>query len=199
MNVEQWPIQRVKVYENNPRQNEAAVAAVARSIKNFGFQQPLVVDQKGVLIVGHTRLKSAQKLKLKTVPVVVADISPIKAKQYRIADNKIHEFSQWNMELLELEIKEIELQGVKMDWLDIDVNKVPVESVNPNKEWEGMPEFDQKEKGAEFSVLVNFKKKKNMEDFAELLGQTITEKTRSIWFPKAKIGRMMNKRYKDES
>ncbi len=72
MKIELRPITQIKPYEQNPRHNDEAVDAVAASLKEFGFRQPIVVDDEGVIIVGHTRLKAAQKLGLAKVPVHVA-------------------------------------------------------------------------------------------------------------------------------
>ena len=80
MNIEQWSVNKIKPYENNPRLNEKAVEQVAASIKELGFRQPIVVDENGVIVVGHTRWKAAKLLKLKTAPVHVAkDLTPEKA------------------------------------------------------------------------------------------------------------------------
>ena len=77
MKVELWKIFDVKPYENNPRLNDAAVSAVAASIREFGFRQPIVVDSEGVIICGHTRYKAAMHLGLEKVPVHVAkDLTP---------------------------------------------------------------------------------------------------------------------------
>ena len=89
MKVELWPVSRVKPYPNNPRVNDDAVDAVAASLREFGFRQPIVVDAEGVIICGHTRFKAAQKLGLDKVPVHVAkDLTPEQIKTYRIADNQ---------------------------------------------------------------------------------------------------------------
>ena len=89
MLVEMRPLDSIRPYENNPRLNDAAVDAVAASIKEFGFRQPIVVDEDGVIIVGHTRYKAALKLGLTEVPVHVAvGLSKAQAKAYRIADNQ---------------------------------------------------------------------------------------------------------------
>lgn len=102
-------IGEVKPYDKNPRRNDGAVDAVAASIREFGFQQPLVVDKDGVLIVGHTRLKAAKKLGLKEVPVVVADgLSPEQVKAYRLADNKTGELAGWDFIAMEAELSELE-------------------------------------------------------------------------------------------
>ena len=82
------PSDAIRPYDKNPRKNDPAVDAVARSITDYGFRQPIVVDADGVIVVGHTRWKAAQKLGLKQVPVHVADLPPEKAKAYRIADNQ---------------------------------------------------------------------------------------------------------------
>jgi site-specific DNA-methyltransferase (adenine-specific) len=72
MKVEQRKLSGITPYSNNPRINDHAVDAVARSIEEFGFRQPIVVDEQGVIIVGHTRYKAAVKLALEKVPVHVA-------------------------------------------------------------------------------------------------------------------------------
>ena len=77
-------------YINNARKNDHAVDAVASSIKNYGFKQPIIVDSQNEIIAGHTRLKAAKKLGLETVPVIIADdLTPAQVKAYRIADNKV--------------------------------------------------------------------------------------------------------------
>ncbi|HBN78635.1 MAG TPA: chromosome partitioning protein ParB, partial [Planctomycetaceae bacterium] len=105
MKIEQWPIKKVKPYENNPRKNDHAVELVARSIEEYGFRQPIVVDEAGVIIVGHTRWKAANKLKLKEVPVHVATgLTEAQIRAYRIADNKTNELAEWDLDLLPLEL-----------------------------------------------------------------------------------------------
>jgi DNA modification methylase len=118
MKIELWPIESVKPYESNPRQNDGAVDAVAASIREFGFRQPIVVDANGVIIVGHTRWKAALKLGLKHVPVHVAkDLTPEQARAYRLADNKLNELAAWDMDLLPLELKDLEALNFDMSLL----------------------------------------------------------------------------------
>ncbi len=109
MKIEMWPLAKVKPYEKNPRKNEGAIDAVAKSIQEFGFRVPIVVDGDGVVIAGHTRLKAAEKLGLEKVPVHVArELSPDKVRALRIADNKLHELSSWDMELLPIELGDLQ-------------------------------------------------------------------------------------------
>ena len=103
--IEQWPLAKIKPYPNNPRSiSDKAIAKVAASIREFGFQQPIVVDPHGVVIAGHARLKAAVHLDLKTVPVVVADLPEPKARAYRLADNRTHQETDWLDELLKDEL-----------------------------------------------------------------------------------------------
>jgi DNA modification methylase len=107
-----WPVQitqrelaTITPYARNPRQNDNAVEGVARSIKEFGFQQPIVVDSAGVIVIGHTRYKAAQWLGLVSVPVHVADdLSVEQITALRIADNSTGEAATWDMDLLPIEL-----------------------------------------------------------------------------------------------
>ena len=114
MQIETWPIDQPQPYDKNPRLNDDAVEVVAKSIREFGFRQPIVVDEDGVIIIGHTRLKAAKSLGLSEVPVHVArGLSPEQVKALRIADNKTAEIAEWNLELLPIELAE--LQGMDFD------------------------------------------------------------------------------------
>jgi DNA modification methylase len=114
MQVEQRKLSEIKPYAGNPRQNDAAVDAVAASIREFGWRVPIVCDEHLVIICGHTRYKAALKLGLETVPVHVAkDLTPEQIRAYRIADNKVADLATWDMELLPIELGE--LQGMDFD------------------------------------------------------------------------------------
>lgn len=129
MEVQTWKIGDVHPYKNNPRNNTAAVKPVANSIKEFGFQQPIVVDKDGVIIVGHTRYKAAKMLKLKEVPVVVAaNLTPDQVKAYRVADNSTGEVAVWDIPLLNAEI-----QSLDYDFADFGLN-VAVQQVDGDAE-----------------------------------------------------------------
>lgn len=96
-------------YANNPRHNDGAVDAVAESIKEFGFKVPIIIDEDGEIIAGHTRLKASKKLGMEEVPCIVAsDLTPEQVKAFRLADNKVGELATWDFELLESELEAIE-------------------------------------------------------------------------------------------
>lgn len=114
MEVRNLKIDEIKPYENNPRNNLDAVNATANSIKEFGWQQPIVVDKDMVIIAGHTRYLAAKKLGYDTVPVVVAsNLSDEQVRAYRLADNKTGELAEWDFKLLDTELQDI---------LDIDMS-----------------------------------------------------------------------------
>src|SRR4051794_31268056 len=109
MQIELRPISSIKPYDNNPRRNDAGIDAVAASLQAFGWRQPIVVDEEGVIVVGHTRYKAALKLGLEMVPVHVATgLTPAQIKAYRIADNQTATLSQWDDDRLPLELAELQ-------------------------------------------------------------------------------------------
>ena len=119
-------LDELREYENNPRNNENAVDAVAASIKEFGFKVPIVIDTDGVIIAGHTRAKAAAKLGLQTVPCIVADdLTEEQIRAFRLADNKTGELAGWDFTKLEEEMAEMKMDmsafGFTMsDDVDID-------------------------------------------------------------------------------
>ena len=105
LRVKYVPIGDVRPYEDNPRRNDGAVQAVANSLREFGWKQPIVVDADGTIVVGHTRYKAALALEMTHVPVVVAsDLTPEQCAAYRLADNRVGELAEWDENLLAVEL-----------------------------------------------------------------------------------------------
>jgi DNA modification methylase len=116
MLVEMRLICGIRPYENNPRLNDAAVDAVAASIKEFGFRQPIMVDEDGVIVVGHTRYKAAIKLCMTEVPVHVGvGLTPAQTKAYRIADNQTASIAIWDDDKLPLELAGLQEMGYDLN------------------------------------------------------------------------------------
>lgn len=114
MNIIQVSIQSITPYARNPRKNAGAVAKVKSSLKEYGWQQPIVVDADRVILAGHTRYQAALELGMMEVPVHVAEgLTPAQAKAYRIMDNRSHEQAEWDMDLLALEMED--LKGMEFD------------------------------------------------------------------------------------
>ena len=106
--IKEFGIDELKPYEKNPRRNDASVDYVANSIKAFGFKVPIVIDRNGKIVAGHTRYKAAKKLGMKKVPCIVADdLTEAQIKAFRLADNKVGEFSEWDMDLLGDELEDL--------------------------------------------------------------------------------------------
>lgn len=144
MKVKNIPIAQIKPYWRNARKNEKTVEALKTSIKEYGFNQPIVIDPQNVIITGHARFKALMQLGWNEVPCVVADLNEQKAKEYRIADNKTHEMTMWDNEELIVELREIGNFEVMQDyfqninltsWLDDSVgfNVKPVTEENIEK------------------------------------------------------------------
>lgn len=127
MKTEQRQINTIIPYEKNAKKHpKKQVEQVAASIKEFGFNQPIVVDKNNVVIVGHGRLEAAKLLGLEEVPVLQVDLSEEQAKAYRLADNKLNE-SDWDMELVIEELKELDTNMVKLTGFDTDLIIEPEE------------------------------------------------------------------------
>ncbi len=125
LTIELRSIGDIRPYPNNPRTNDNAVDAVAASIREYGWRQPIVVDSDGVIICGHTRFKAAQKLGIDQVPVHVAtDLSPEKIRAYRIADNQSADLADWNYDLLPIELKELGEGGYDLGLLGFDADEL---------------------------------------------------------------------------
>lgn len=128
MQIESIKIVDLVPYEHNPRINDKAVGKLANSIKEFGFINPIVIDKDNVIIAGHTRLKAAKKLKLEEVPCIrAAGLTDEQVKAFRLADNKLAELSEWDMELLEQELAEI----VDIDMADFGFPDLDMEESAP--------------------------------------------------------------------
>lgn len=108
MNIEEISIEKLKPYENNPRNNKTAIEYVKNSIKEFGFKVPIVIGNDDIIVCGHTRYLAAKELDMKTVPCVRADdLTDDQIKAFRIADNKTAELAGWKTKLLDDELKEL--------------------------------------------------------------------------------------------
>ncbi|MPM18555.1 hypothetical protein SDC9_64967 [bioreactor metagenome] len=125
MNIINMKISDIRPYEKNPRFNDNAVDAVAKSIREFGWRSPIVVDKDHVIVCGHSRFKAAQKLGLAEVPVhVAADLTPEQIQAYRIADNRTAEIAEWNYDLLPLEIRELQDADFDLSLLGFDTDEL---------------------------------------------------------------------------
>ena len=128
-------ISSVVPYARNPRRNEAAIAKVAASLQEFGWRQPIVVDEDMVVVAGHTRLEAARTLNMEEVPIHIArGLTPEQIKAYRIADNRVGQEAEWDEELLRLELGELEGMDFALDLTGFDTDELAQFMAEPIKE-----------------------------------------------------------------
>ncbi len=123
MNILDLKLSDITPYENNPRNNDEAVEPVLESIKEFGFKVPIIIDKNNVIVAGHTRYKAAKKLKLKTVPCIIADdLNEEQIRAFRLADNKVSEIATWDYNALNFELENI--LELDMTMFDFDMSGI---------------------------------------------------------------------------
>ena len=203
MQVEKISIETLIPYANNARtHSEAQVAQIAASIREFGFNNPVLIDEQSSIIAGHGRVLAARKLELDSVPCIrLNHLSETQRRAYIIADNKIAMNAGWDEELLALELAELTEFGVNMDLMGFS----PVEYAgvingenDATEEWVGMPEFEQNDAMPLRSIIVHFEAQTFVNDFAERMGQSLTDKTKYIYHPKQIKNDLKDLRYKEE-
>lgn len=142
LNVKEISIDLISEYENNPRFNDEAVGKVAESIKEFGFKVPIIIDKDNVIIAGHTRYKAAKELGIEKVPCIVAsDLTPEQVKAFRLADNKVSEFSSWDEGKLYNELMELQTMDFNIESFGFDIKEVMGIEDNFNTDFE-LPDSD---------------------------------------------------------
>ncbi|WP_218116839.1 ParB N-terminal domain-containing protein [Staphylococcus epidermidis] len=118
-------------YDDNPRYNDEAVDYVKESIKEFGFKVPIIIDENDVIIAGHTRKKAALEIGIKEVPVIVADdLTPQQVDAFRLADNKVAEFSEWDEDLLMSELNkldDLDMSAFGFEDMELDLEDTEIE------------------------------------------------------------------------
>lgn len=145
-------IEEIKMYENNPRNNDGAVEYVANSIKEFGFKVPIVLDKNNIIVAGHTRYKAAKLLNITEIPCIVADdLSDEQVKAFRLIDNKAAELASWDIDLLNLELENI--KDIDMELFDFQISNILDNVVDDEYEVE-LPE-DPKTKNGNIYKLGN--------------------------------------------
>jgi len=192
--IELQPIESVIPYSNNPKDHPSEqVDRIASSIKNYGWDQPIVVDGENEIIKGHGRLQAAKKLQLGQVPVIKrTDLTESEIRAARIADNKAGE-STWDIDLLGLEFELLDDSDFDLELTAFDEDEIEAfgidggnSELDAREEWEesGLAEYENEDKNAEYSFKINFATKEDLEAFGELVESTVTEDTTSIWYPK---------------
>ena len=191
-------VDSLKVSPTNPRtHSDVQVGQIMESMDEFGFTNPVLVDEDNSLIAGHGRLQAAERLGLTSIPTItLAGLTEDQKRAYLIADNKLALNSGWDEGLLRSQLEDLEESGVLLDVLgfseaELAVLLADVEDVveDPLDEWVGMPEFEQDN---EFyrTMRVHFRNEEDVQAFIKLLDRSpeatnITPKTQFVWYPEA--------------
>lgn len=186
LHIEYLPLDQIHDYENNPRDNDKAVEAVARSIRRFGVRSPAIVDKDNVLIAGHTRIKAARQLGMTEFPCVrAADLTKNEAKAFRLADNRIHEDSFWDTEALAREFEalranefdltetgfdEFEIGGIDMSTYDFEYDQPEIDEDTSDDDT-GTDEYDD-DSDENYTVIISCRNDEEKAMAAELIGET---------------------------
>ena len=222
LDVRLVPLADLKPNPMNARTHpRGQIEQIKAAIIEFGFTTPIIadLDDGGIIAAGHgrrialteliaagetIRLPSGRELPAGMVPVLdCSGWSEDQRRAYTLADNKLAELSGWDEELLKIELTFLDSQSMNLSltgFNDAEIAKLladdePGDDDQTATEWNGMPEFDQKDKTAFRSIPVHFKDQEAVDKFAELIGQKITDKTRFVWFPEIEIETYADKRY----
>ena len=195
------PLDKLVPYATNPRQHSLEqIDQLAASIREWGWTNPILVDEDGTIIAGHGRVMAAKQLGLAAVPTMVAKgWSEAQRSAYVLADNKLTLNATWDVELLRQEFTRLE--GLEFDLGLTGFSEVEIESTlgQPlelgEDAWQGMPEYEHEDQTSWHKLIVHFANAEDMARFAQLVEQSLTDKTRSIWYPKAEIAHYIDKEY----
>jgi len=192
----------IKPFKDNPRlHSESQIKQIANSIKEFGFRIPISIDETNTILAGHGRYRAAEMLGYTEMPCVQhKDLTPVQKKAFVIADNKITLNSSWDIDLLWKQVKELNSLDFDLDVLGFD-NSEMLPMLDDNavtdfaSEWENMPEFVQENAEAYRTIKVHFEADRDVDLFSKLIGQKLTDKTKSIWYPPQEKNDTESKRY----
>jgi ParB-like nuclease domain len=167
--------------------SQAQVAALAASIREWGWTMPILIDEAHNIIAGHGRVLAAEVLGVTDVPVIVArGWTPAQKRAYALADNKLALNAGWDLEMLRLEITDLRSLAVDVTALGfstMEIDQLFAAEADQSTEWRGMPEFVQEDASAFQSIVVHFKDAEAVQTFAQLIGQRLGPTSRFTWFP----------------
>ncbi len=194
----------IQEYERNARQHsDEQIQQIANSIKEFGWSAPILIDKDNTIIAGHGRYRAARLLEMTEVPTVCLEhLTDEQRRALTLADNKLAENAAWDYGMVKLEAND--LQGFEFDlsligFTDNEIAAFYGDIVDdPQKEYTGMPEFNQPDGGAFRSIIVHFHDQDGVDKFAQDNNLPITETSRYIWFPEKIVDHAMDHEYVDQ-
>lgn len=192
------PIAKLKAHPKNYQKHpKEQIKHLKESIRKNGFYRNVVVARDFTILAGHGVVQAAKELGKKQIPVIKLAIEPDSPEAMRVltGDNEIHRLAQVDESALTDLLKSLTgMKGVSLLGTGLDPTML-TPPTDPTAHWAGMPEFKQEDKTAYRHIVVNFKSDRDAQEFGKRIGQHITEKTRSIWFPPDEIGRIADKKW----
>lgn len=185
--------------------SDEQVAQLVDSIEEFGWTNPVLIDEAGVIIAGHGRVLAAESMGFDPVPTItLKGLTEVQKRAYRLADNRLPRNAGWDEKLLSLEImdlKDLDFDIDKIGFTDAEISKLlKIEPDDIGEHWVGMPEFNQGDKNGCRQLIVHFETAIDVQNFAVLIGQKISEKTKYVWYPEQHRDLVADKAYiSDES
>jgi hypothetical protein len=204
LEIEYTPIGDLIPDINNAREHsDSQIQQIANSINEFGFTNPVLIDESKKIIAGHGRYMAGKTLELPEIPTIqLLDLTDAQKKAYVIADNKLALNSQWDFEKLTTELKELQDLDFDLNLIGYYENELTAllddpenTEFDPLTEWEGMPEYDQPDANGARTLYVHFQTDDDVAKFFALVGQSYTEKTKYIWYPYKEKNDTESKRY----
>ena len=191
MKITKVKISDLKQAEYNPRRlTTKQYSDLKASLDKFGLVDPIIINSDNTVIGGHQRLKIVRELGASEVPTVRVNLSKEDERELNIRLNK--NTGEFDLDILanNFDMEELKDWGFK----DIDFG-LNIDKINPQDEWEGMPEFNQDDKMPIRQIIISFDNKEDINKFSKLLNQNITDKTKSLWFPKVENEKQFDKTY----
>lgn len=193
-------LEDLKPNDKNPNQHgQDQIEDIAHSLKAHGIRKSIVVSiETGMIVTGHGTRLAAIRAGIKKFPVSYQHFENYdKEYAYVVADNSLQKRSHLNLSMINLELQNL---GPNLDLKDLgiqnfELNYLDKKGVDPNQEWEGMPEFKQEDKDSFRNVIVHFDSEEDAAEFFKLIGQNDTGKTKTVWFPPQERMDTESKRY----
>ncbi len=189
--------------ENYKKHPEHQLAHIIRSIELNGFYRNIVIAKDNTILAGHGVVEAAQQMGIKEVPVIRLNLDPMSPEALKVVagDNEIGNLADVDDRKLTALIQKIlakqgqDLLGSGFDDLELARRLAVDQAVSPSAEWDGMPEFSQGDKTAGRQLIVNFATDGDVQEFCRKIGQQLTAKTKSIWFPELERVQTADTRY----
>ena len=195
--------------ENARQHNPRNIGMIERALQEVGAARSVVVNGDNVILAGNGVYEAAVAAGIENVQIVEADgntiiavkrsnLTPEQEKRLALFDNRTAELADWNVEQIVADLENgLDLDGI---WNDNELAQLMgnFDPTDPLAEWDGMPEFKQDDLSAFRTILVHFNSQEDVDAFAQLVGQTITEKTRYIWYPKQERANLLAVECQDE-